>query len=61
MGDVTSIGMGEVAPSDTQNIAKFFIPQMDLCAKITSVTILSTTLRYVTHIISGGYVVTNLA
>ena len=61
MGDVTLVGTGEVALSATQSIVKFFIPQMDLCAKMTSVTVLLTTPKYVTHTIGGEYAVTNLA
>ena len=60
MGDVTLVGTGEVASSATQSIVKFFIPHMDLCAKMTSVTALLTTPKYVTHTISGGCAVTSL-
>ena len=60
MGDATLGGTGEAAPSITQSIAKYFIIQMDICAKMTGVTAPLTTPRYVTHTISGGFVVTNL-
>ena len=61
MGDATLGGTGEAAPYVTQSIARSSIIQTATCVRMTSVTVLLTTPKFVTHTISGGCAVTNLA